>query len=79
MSSGADRMRQTRQRRAAGRLLLTIEVAELELAHTLVRHGMLDPLLADEPSAIARAIERTLEALIAESTLRATPPGGEPR
>jgi hypothetical protein len=71
MSSSAARMARTRQRRRAGLILLEIEAPEVELVETLIVHGMLDPNLADDPEAIAAAVERTLEALIAE--WRATP------
>jgi hypothetical protein len=75
-SSASERMRRTRARRAAGRLLLQIEVPEAELIDVLIFHGMLYSAVADDPGQIARAVERTLAALIAEHVLRATPDGG---
>jgi hypothetical protein len=63
-------MRKSRERQAAGRLLLPIEVDEVELVEVLVAHGVLDPIMADDKAAIARAVERVLEAIVRDAQQR---------
>jgi hypothetical protein len=67
MSSSADRTRRWRERLASGRLLLEIEVNEQQV-EVLITHGMLDPNFADHRDAIARAVEKTLDALTRDAS-----------
>lgn len=55
-------MRRCRALKAAGRLLLRVEVDEIALTEVLVRMGYLHPSVADQPDAINRATEEFLAA-----------------
>ncbi|MFM9859268.1 hypothetical protein RUR49_12390 [Pseudoxanthobacter sp. M-2] len=64
---GADRMRQLRQRRAAGRIVLPVEVDEGRLVDVLIASRRLHPSAADDRDSIRRALEGLIEAFRLEA------------
>lgn len=60
----AARMRRSRARRKQGRRVLRVEVDEALLEDVLRAHGYLPPL-ADDPSAVERALAAMLDRLCA--------------
>jgi hypothetical protein len=60
----ADRQRVYRARQNAGKIVLHIEVDEVETVAALVDGGFLDANAADDKRAIADAIERVIAMLI---------------
>ena len=65
MNRRADRQRTYRRRVTAGKIVLQIEVSEVETAALLIEGEFLDASAADDKRAIAAAIERMIAALIA--------------
>lgn len=63
--SRADRQRTYRRRAAAGKIVLHIEVDEVEIVEILVSHGFLDASAADDKRAVAASIQRMIAMLIA--------------
>lgn len=62
-SAGAMRVRRHRERRAAGRLTVTIEIDEVATIEALCAAKLLSPLQEPDRDEIAHAIERLLELL----------------
>jgi hypothetical protein len=52
------RYREYRQRRKAGRIVITLEIDEVRSAQALVEANCLDPLLADDRDAIEQAAQK---------------------
>ena len=65
--SAAARMAKTRALRKAGKLPLQIVVEESQVEQ-LVDNGILDPMLTDDKSAIATAIERAVAIALRATT-----------
>jgi hypothetical protein len=63
-SRAAARMKAYRQREAAGRVVLTIEVPLIEVAELLIGGKLLQPHHANDRDELARAVERLLAMLI---------------
>lgn len=61
--SGAARLRRHRDRLAHGQVVVSAAFDEDELLDVLVRGGLLDPLQADKPRAVAAALKRQVEVL----------------
>jgi hypothetical protein len=59
--SSTQRSKLWRQREAAGRIVLHVEVDETKIAATMIEAGFLDPLRADDRCALRAAVERYLE------------------
>lgn len=66
MSAVKDRVRLHRQRQAAGRAILPLDVDEVRVADFLIRARLLDPVNADDRMALTKATERLLELIIIE-------------
>ena len=64
MSRHADRQRNYRKRQTAGKIILQIEISEVETVAALVAAGFLSPETADDKQAIAAAIERLVSMLV---------------
>lgn len=64
---GADRMRQLRKRRAAGRIVLPVEVDEGRLVDVLIASRRLQPWAADNRESIRKALEDLIAALRLEA------------
>jgi hypothetical protein len=64
MSRSADRMRTLRARRQRGRVVLAVEVPDVELAERLVAAGFLDAATQDDRVALGHALERLVDALV---------------
>jgi len=60
--SGADRLRRHRARQAAGRIVIAVEIVELEVVAALVEGGLLADW-TDDKREIAGAIEKALRLL----------------
>jgi hypothetical protein len=60
----ADRQRHYRQRQNAGKIILHVEVDEIETTQALIDGGFLHADAADDKRAIAAAIERVIAMLI---------------
>lgn len=56
----SDKMRRYRARRAAGKVVLSVEVDDVDLAERLVEAGFLSRGLADDRQALKEAAERYL-------------------
>jgi hypothetical protein len=56
----ADKMRRYRARRAAGKVVLSVEVDDVDLAERLVEAGFLPRRLVDDREALRQAAERYL-------------------
>lgn len=69
MSNVADRVRQHRARRKAGRAVLLVEVDGHALAEVLVDSGLLDWDECEDVEAIAQATGKLLEIFTAERSL----------
>ena len=61
----ADRQREYRKRVTAGKIILHVEVDEVETVEMLLSVGFLDAIAADDKRAIAAAIQRLIATLIA--------------
>jgi hypothetical protein len=61
--TAAARMRRLRQRQAAGRITLQVELDEVQLVETLTTARLLDPLADPSRADLERAVERLIEAL----------------
>jgi hypothetical protein len=61
MTANAVRLRRYRERRAAGRAMIQIEINWLDLTDLLVRSGLLEQWDADDRAAVEKATERLLE------------------
>jgi hypothetical protein len=59
-SLAAERMRRHRQRKRNSMRCLTIELRETEI-ETLVRQGLLPPVMRNDPQAVRRALYRFLD------------------
>lgn len=64
---GAERMRMHRQRIAAGRIVLPVEVDEGRLVDVLIASRLLHPSAADDRDSIRRALEGLIEAFQLEA------------
>jgi hypothetical protein len=67
MTPAAERVRRHRKRLSKGRRVMRVEVDFDHLPDVLVAGGHLDPLRADDPDAVRRAIERLLSRMVAVS------------
>ena len=67
MTPAAERMRRHRKRLAKGLRVMRVEIDFDHLPDVLVAGGHLDPLRADDPNAVRRAIERLLACMVAVS------------
>jgi hypothetical protein len=65
-SKNAERMRQLRQRRAAGRIVLPIEVDEGRIVDVLIASRRLNPSAADDRESIRKALQKLIGALRVE-------------
>lgn len=63
----ADRMRAMRKRRAAGRIVLPVEVDEGRLVDVLIASRRLQPWAADNRDSIRKALEELIEAFRLEA------------
>ena len=61
----ADRQRHYRQRQSAGKLIVRIEIDEIETAQILSKRGFLDTGGADDRRAVEAAMQRMIDALVA--------------
>ena len=61
----ADRARRYRQRQSNGRIMITIEIDDVTVPAALVTAGFLAADACDDRQAIAAAIERVIEVLMA--------------
>ena len=61
----ADRQRHYRQRQSAGKIILHIEVDDVEVPAALLLPGFLSADACDDRQAIAAAIQQVIEALVA--------------
>lgn len=66
MSSAAERQREHRRREASGRILLTVEVDEIEVTEVLRAARLLNPMLEHSREDIALAVERLIKLLAEE-------------
>ena len=65
MPNSTIRSRHCRQRKADGKVQLTIEVNEAGIEALLAHHGLMSSCGSDDRGATTRAVERLLELLIA--------------
>ena len=63
MSAAADRMKAYRERQRRGQIVVPVAINDVEVCEALVAAGFLSANAKDDRQALARAIERLIEAL----------------
>jgi hypothetical protein len=66
MSTSTERMRDLRQRRKSGLILMTIECDEDLLLRVLIEAALLEPSMADDRETIQRAVQKLIEVIALE-------------
>lgn len=59
--TAAQRMRRWRARQRDGRIVLRLEVNEVDVTEGLVEFNLLDPMKTEDPQAVATALEKFID------------------